>query len=472
MLEAIAVKGDLSTAQWSNHLAGNKVVATYKPIRPTSAGKRIDVLDILRGIAVCGILPVNIFVMGLAGGTQGRTFPATWNADWIAWSVQKLLFEGPMRGLFTVLFGAGMVLMLRKSEGPNGQVTPVDVWTRRCLVLLLFGVMHFALLMWPGEILWTYGVAGLALLAFRTASARTLWIWALVIVACLSVHRAWDTGTYVTSSMTALAGEQAVSAGREPTPEQEEAMEAAASTRAANYPAPGSNDEEIAQRTSWPGVLSWSASGWSFRHLGVYSWIGVAESLSFMLFGMALMRSGILTGESSAATYWRLLLIGAGLGLTFRGIDFAWQARSGFEIDIHKVVPLMSWLRSGWYQPARLALTLGYIGAFVLLVRGVPGVWMEPFRALGRMALTTYTLQSILTSVLFYALGYLDAFGAAGLLVVSLGICVITAVFCMAWLSRLSIGPVEWLLRALAYSSFVRWRRDKADDTLAHSPPL
>ena len=449
-----------------------ELVATHQPLRPTSVAKRIDVLDILRGIAVCGILPVNIFVMGLAGSTQGRTFPATWNADWVAWLVQKLLFEGPMRGLFTVLFGAGMVLMLRKAEGPDAQVTPVDVWTRRCLVLLLFGVAHFMLFMWPGEILWTYGVAGLALLAFRTASARTLWIWALLIIACLSLHRAWDTGTYVTSSMTALAGEQAVSQGREPTPEQTKAMETAAETTAANYPAPGSNDEEILQRTSWTGVLSWSAAGWSFRHLGVYSWIGVAESLAFMLVGMALMRSGILTGDAPAATYWRLLLIGAGLGLALRGVDFAWQARSGFEIDIHKVVPLMSWLRSAWYQPARLALTLGYIGAIVLLVRGAPGFWTEPFRALGRMALTTYTLQSILTSLLFYAFGYLDAFGAAGLVAVSLAICVVTAVFCMAWLRGFRMGPAEWLLRALAYSSFAPWHRDKAADAIGRSPPL
>ncbi len=122
------------------------------PIRPAD---RIETLDILRGVAVCGILAVNIFVMGTVAGTQGRAFPADWNADWIAWGAQRLLFEGPMRGLFTLLFGAGMLLMLKRAEGPQGLAAPVDVWARRCLVLLLFGVAHFALLMWPGEILWT-----------------------------------------------------------------------------------------------------------------------------------------------------------------------------------------------------------------------------------------------------------------------------------------------------------------------------
>ena len=124
------------------------------------ATARIEVLDVMRGIAVCGILAVNILVMGTVGSTQGRTFPASWDVDWIAWVGQRLLLEGPMRGLFTILFGAGMVMMLRRAEGADGQALPIDVWTRRCLALLLLGVVHFLVLMWPGEILWTYGIAG------------------------------------------------------------------------------------------------------------------------------------------------------------------------------------------------------------------------------------------------------------------------------------------------------------------------
>ena len=103
-----------------------------------------------------------------------------------------------------------------------------DVWTRRCLALLAFGIVHFLILMWPGEILWTYGIAGLALLAFRSARVRTLWIWALLIIACLSAFRAYDTSTYLDSYRDALAGERAIAAGREPTPEQKAGMEAAA----------------------------------------------------------------------------------------------------------------------------------------------------------------------------------------------------------------------------------------------------
>ena len=99
----------------------------HQPIAPVPPDQRIDLLDVVRGVAVCGILAVNIFVMGTVGSTQGRTFPAQWNADWIAWFGQRLLLEGPMRGLFMILFGAGMVMMLRKSEGEHSQVAPIDV---------------------------------------------------------------------------------------------------------------------------------------------------------------------------------------------------------------------------------------------------------------------------------------------------------------------------------------------------------
>ncbi|HXG99244.1 MAG TPA: DUF418 domain-containing protein [Sphingomicrobium sp.] len=439
---------------------------------PLPSGQRIEVLDVIRGIAVCGILAVNIFVMGTIGATQGRTFPAEWNADWIAWITQRVLLEGPMRGLFMVLFGAGMLLMLKSADGPEGSATPIDAWARRCLALLLFGVIHFLVLMWPGEILWTLGVAGLALLAFRTAKVRTLWIWALVIIACLSLHRAYDTSTYVATYEAALHAERAKASGVALTAEQQTSLDAAVSTKAANYPSEEAMAAEFAQRTQLPSLLSWSASGWSFRHLGVYSWIGVAESLAFMLVGMALFRSGFLTGERQARTYWQILVAAGAIGLSLRGADYAWQARTAFELDIHRLNPLMSWLRSGWYQPARLALTLAYVAMIVLMVKGSWLAWKVPFSALGRMALTNYTLQSILTALLFYALGYLGAFGAAGLLAVAFAICVITGVFSMIWLNHFSIGPLEWLLRRIAYGTLSGGKRGDGAAVPAQSPSL
>jgi len=442
-----------------------------RPVTATSPDQRIALLDVTRGVALCGILAVNIFVMGTVGSTQGRSFPAQLNADWTAWVLQRVFLEGPMRGLFMVLFGAGMVLMLRKSEGEHPQVSPVDVWIRRSIALLALGVIQFAVLMWPGEILWTLGMAAFPLLAFRTARPRTLWISALIIIACLSAHRAYSTSGYIESYQAALAGELARAEGRALTPQQKAGLEASAGAVASNYPAPEALAAEVEQRTSLATLISWSAAGWSFRHLEIYSWIGVAESLAFMLVGMALYRSGVLTGMASTRLYLWLLLAGGGLGLGLRLVDMWWQARTGFELDIHQLNPAMSLLRSAWYQPARLALTLAYVSLLTMLWRAGWRAWTPPFRAMGRLALTVYTLQSILTSILFYALGYLGKLGAAELLMTALGISIFTALFSIIWLKFHEIGPMEWLLRAFAYGTLRPARKRFAAATLARSPP-
>lgn len=433
-------------------------MSAERSLGPTPADKRIRLLDYLRGIAVCGILPVNIIVMGTVGGTEGRTFPARLDADWISWSIQRLFLEGAMRGLFTLLFGAGMLMMLRRTEGDTPQVAPIDIWTRRCLALLLFGVIHFALLLWPGEILWTYGVAGFALLAFRSARPATLWIAALIILASLSAFRAYDTGTWVARYQLAATAELAQQQGQTLTQEQKTALETAQEVKNSVYPGEAARRAEIDQRTHLGPLLSWSAAGWASRHLGNYSWLGVAESLSFMLIGMALFRSGVLTGNCSFRKYMKMAAIGISFGLALRTLDFLWQARTGFELDIHRLNLSVSLLRSASYEPARLALTLGYIGLIALLFRQRAPARSGFLEALGRMALTAYTLQSLLTSALFYGFGTFGTFDYAALAAISAAIWFVSGTFCLWWLRHFSIGPAEWLLRAIAYGRLPRLR--------------
>jgi len=421
-------------------------------VGPIGKGERIELLDILRGIAVCGILPVNIIVMGTVGSTKGLTYPARWDGDWIAWGLQRVLLEGPMRGLFTMLFGVGMLLMLRRAEGERPDVVAFDIWTRRCLALLLFGIVQFAVFFWPGEILWTYGIAGLMLLAFRSARPRTLWIWAAIIMIGLSSFRTYDTAKTAIGHEQAHVAAQVLAAGQPVSAEQKVALDAARATQASLHPSDESIVTEIRQRTNLGSLLGWSAAGWAARHIGNYSWWGVMESLGFMLVGIALFRTGLLTGAGTAIGYRRLMVWGLGIGILLRLCDLAWQARTGFELDLDRLNLTASLMRSLLYEPARLALTLGYVALIVLLSRGSSSRAVRAISPLGRMALTAYCLQSILTSLLFYAFGYVGAFGYLSLLIVSAVIWAITGLFAAIWLRHFKMGPAEWLLRAIAYA--------------------
>jgi uncharacterized protein len=437
--------------------------AAQDQLAPVAATARIDTLDLLRGVAICGILLMNIPIMGgIPALSNALTYPAGWNRDWIAFAVQSILFEGTMRGLFTLLFGAGMLLMLRRAEGPSGQVAPIDVWTRRCLILMALGIVQFALFFWPGEILWTYGCVGLALLAFRTVRPRMLLIWAAILLIGLAGWYAKEAHDQIASARvtaTALA-EQRV--GRPLTEAQENAIEAIDETRRDRHAKPAEIAAEREERTNLVPLFWWSTDQWVEWNLGYENWPWVAETLAFMLIGMALYRWGVLTGDARGSTYLWLALMGYCGGIALRSFLFAWQAQTSFDPPPGTADAALAYFHAFEEQPSRLLITLGHVGLIVGLFRkGVFGrAW--PVRAMGRMALTVYSLQSILTSILFYGFGYVGAFQFAALQAIAVGIWALTGFFAIWWLRYFDMGPAEWLLRAAAYGDRTRPLRKPA----------
>jgi uncharacterized protein len=439
---------------------------------PVKLEERIDTLDLLRGVAICGILLMNIPFMGMIGELDLPAFPARWNASWILWGIQQVFFEGTMRGLFTMLFGAGMLLMLRRVEGSDPRVAPFDVWTRRCIALMVLGVIQWAVFFWPGEILYLYGISGLFLLALRTARPRTLLIVAALLLAGLSWKagdKAWHRATTLQSSIQASA---AKAAGKKLTEEQEKAIKAATKTREAYHPAAKDVAKEKTKRTHLPSLWGWSWGVWWEYNIGADVWDGVLESVGFMAVGMALYRMGVLTGAASGATYAWMMAIGYGAGLGIR-LFFLWfGSRTGYDLDIAKIIPAYSAFKNVAYEPARLLITMGHVGLLVTLWRAGALGRAVTLRALGRMALTVYSLQSILTSVLFYGFGYVGAFDFAGLMLAAGLIWIATALFCRFWLARHAMGPAEAFLRAVAYQSFRRRQRPAVEATLATAPAI
>src|SRR5687768_9607600 len=142
---------------------------------PIASDDRIGMLDTTRGIAVLGILMMNITGFGLPNAYDD---PTVWGgdspADITVWRVMTLLFEGTMRGLFTLLFGASALLFLQRHAARATDLRPADLYFRRTLWLIAFGLFNGYVLLWSGDVLFYYGIAGLVLFVFRNLPARRL----------------------------------------------------------------------------------------------------------------------------------------------------------------------------------------------------------------------------------------------------------------------------------------------------------
>ena len=427
---------------------------TTVDVGPVSRGERIGSLDVLRGVAGCGILLMNIPIMGMIGEVGRPHYPVAVDVDWIAYSVQGLVFEGSMRGLFTLLFGAGMLIMLRHMETDAG-ARATQAYFTRCFALILLGAFNFAILMWPGEILTNYGIVGIGLYLFRKADLRLLVTAAVAVLIVMTVALGMPSVERSQQVRDGIAAAAAKADGKTLTDAQKEALEGREKMMGFIHPKPADVARETAQRTSFPGVLAWSAGMWTEFNLSAQSGWYLCETLAFMLLGLFLFRTGVLAGEKSLGFYAAMALGGYGLGFLVRGVLVVIQWKAGFE-----PTPFGGLYYGFTYELGRLPTTLGLTGLILLLFKsgalnGIKGA----LSAICRLALTNYIGQSLITSVLFYGFGLVGRFDFAALMGIAALIWVFQAVFSVLWLRAFEMGPAEWLLRSLTYGAWRPMRR-------------
>ncbi|WP_309090661.1 DUF418 domain-containing protein [Phenylobacterium sp.] len=416
---------------------------------PVAQGERIRTLDVLRGVAVCGILLMNIPAMGLLWSLPRPMLPAQANADWIAYTIQMVTLEGSMRGLFTLLFGAGMLVMLRGAA--NAAAPAIQAYLTRCFALMLLGFANFAIFLWPGEILFNYGVCGLALLLFWRADVRVLVTAAAAILIAMTVHVGNGSFKRAETIRDGQAAAAAKAEGKTLSEAQKKALEGHTKMMARLHPDAKAIADERKERTTFPAVAKWSIQQWVKFNFGESAWAILGESLAMMLLGMALFRLNVLSGERPLGFYLTLAAVGYGVGLTIRGLFALLQWRHGFEPN-PTVAGLFGWI----YQLGRVPTTLGLLGVVVALYKlGALRLLESGLTAIGRLALTNYVGQSVITSVLFYGLGYWNRFGFAQLMGLTVLIWIAQGIFSLLWLRRWQMGPLEWLLRSVTYG---RWR--------------
>lgn len=396
---------------------------------------RLVSLDAIRGVAVMGILAMNIVAFALpfsaytnplAGGPVGEL-------DLAAWFFNFVFVDSKMRGLFSILFGASTLLVI-ESAAARGR-SAAGAHYSRMLWLGIFGLIHYYFI-WFGDILFLYAVCGVLLFAFRNLSVKALLTWAIVFFVI-------GIGFFGMGWLMFAAAE----AGKLP-------LEAAAQMQG-----------DLARLSADMGPNSPSYAKEIARHLGSYHGI-VAEKLGpratdpfvqalmflwetmgLMLIGMALFKSRMLTGEWDAARYRKWALAGFLIGLPPL-VGLAWyQYATGFSaISTFGASLSLS-------APFDIAATVGWAALIMMLIQTAASERVRArLAATGRMAFTNYLATSIVMTTIFYGygLGLFGSVGRAALYLFCFGMWAAMLLWSKPWLDRFQYGPLEWLWRSLS----------------------
>jgi uncharacterized protein len=399
-------------------------VETVTPVlpSPTPPADRIDLLDVLRGVALLGILLANMPVYShpiaalMAGEptAQGRIDEATA-------VVVRFLVEAKFYSLFSLLFGIGFAVQMSRASARG--VAFVRIYARRLVALAVFGAAH-ALLVWPGDILLVYAVLGVVLLAFRDRQPSTLLLWAATF---LVVPRIIDLGSLLlTSEATATA---------------------AAVERAAHMTSLAAEGWMIYGQGSFADVTRQRAHDYALLWPSIR--LMAPGIVCMFLTGVWVIRRGLLQDlAASRPLITRIFAICLPLGVAVNVFLVVARSRAATG-DVT------------WRLLSKVALSLGgpllavaYATGIALLV--ARPAWrrrLVPIGAAGRMALTSYLVQSLVCTTLFYGYGagLLGRVNTAGGAALALGLWLAQIGASTLWLRRFRYGPAEWVWRWATY---------------------
>jgi uncharacterized protein len=430
--------------------------AAVAGVTPVAQSERIAIIDSLRGIALLGILLMNIPVFALPRQAilNLNVRNEYSGANYYTWWIVNGGFEGTMRALFSLLFGAGCILLIERLEKKNTILSAADIYYRRLIWLLIFGLIDAFIFLWYGDILFSYAVCGLFLFPFR--KLKPSWLLTLGIVIMLISGLRSTIGLYDSASVRKKGEQVAAILKKDSTVKL--------------------TDEQKADKAKYDGLVERrkienirkeadknvkEMNKGYFAIMSKFKDINVSvqstylydstfwDTLCLFFIGMALFRWGVLTGERSKKFYWWLMIIGYGIGLpvsyyflrTLGAVSFDWS-----RLADRLIVDL--------YQEKRTFTALGHVGLVMLIYKyGLADRFLAMMAKVGQMAFTNYLCQSVFCAVIFYGFG----FAQFGLLeryqvyYVAGAIWLFQIIFSNIWLKFYQFGPFEWLWRSLVY---------------------
>jgi uncharacterized protein len=398
------------------------------PIRPN---ERIDVVDIIRGFALLGILLVNMaffsspIIYIQASGLEW------WHNTWDKWTQVGIIFfaEGKFYPMFSFLFGFGFMIFIQRAEQKG--LKPVRLYLRRILILLGIGLIH-AFFIWAGDILVIYSILAFILILFRHSQPKTLLWWAFILLIIPIILMSLLFGLLFLSSV--IQDEASLIT-------QQEAYLASLHEMI---------DQSLAAygKGSFADIFSQRVT--DLRYIFESVFISAPVILAMFLFGVYSVKINIFREVNKRAAFIKKIWLGSML----IGLPLALVQATGS----HALDPVNLSLYDFTYYIAYFiggpALCFFYITSILLLTRN--DKWIQRFSvvgSVGRMALSNYLFQSLVCTTIFYSYG-LGLYGQVspmfGLILTFL-IYSIQVVISHFWLASYSYGPLEWVWRRLTY---------------------
>ena len=367
---------------------------------PVSGGDRISSLDAIRGVAVLGILPMNVVSFALVGSAyMNISAPGTDTfLDWTVAVVGEVFVDQKFMALFSMLFGAGIVLFADRAKAKTSHPVWLSLW--RNFLLLLIGLLHG--LLWEGDILVIYALLSPLLLLLRKLPSSLLLFLGI--------------GIYALSPLAAIAGQ----------------MLATEPADLAGFWFEAAQSGELAEV-----VLITDA---------------FLRALGAMLVGIALFRWGVLQGQRERVFYRRLAIGGLVAGIPLAVAGVVWVSLADYSADVAFIGSIPNTI-------ATLPMATAYLAIIILWNSSGESRFRNRIRAVGRMALTNYLSQSVVGVLTFsVVLAQVPVTRSAAIVFVLL-VWGAQLWWSLPWLNRFRYGPMEWAWRCATYRSWQPIRR-------------
>jgi len=375
---------------------------------------RITNLDFIRGVALLGILVMNVISFGLpiSAYYNHSSYGVENTLDWIVVIISSIFFDSKMMGLFSMLFGAGMVLFYDRAKEKTTWPLLLSFW--RNFLLLCFGLIHITI--WDGDILTVYGICAMFIIATRMVKIKN--IKSLIFITSFFLV----SSTYITNYFDSLYDENG--------------------NLSSEY-----LWIEVANKGSDVSLGKfWFPDTDAFSNV-IGLWFvseGFIRAFTLMVFGMLLYRLGILNGTKEKSFYTKLMFYGFGIGL---------------PLSVYSIYILITGEYSpGLFLPSRIVNTLsiipmvtGYVGLLTILNKQIKSQIAERLRACGRMAFTNYIVQTLFGTLVFTYIFDLGELTRSQLILFVLIVWIFQYFWSKVILDKWKFGPLEWFWRKLTY---------------------